>query len=56
MLSIENISLQYENLILNEVSFTVDENEIIGIAGISGTGKTSLLKIIAGLKDASGNG
>jgi len=34
---------------LEDVSFSVSENEFIGIVGPSGCGKTTLLKIIAGL-------
>lgn len=53
MLSIQNIHLSYDKPILNGISLTVRSNEIIGIAGHSGAGKTSLLKIIAGLTDAA---
>jgi phospholipid/cholesterol/gamma-HCH transport system ATP-binding protein len=38
-----------ENVVLNDVSFDVPEQEIVVILGPSGTGKTVLLKIIAGL-------
>lgn len=53
MLSIENIHLSYDKQILNGISLEVAKGEIIGIAGHSGAGKTSLLKIIAGLTDAT---
>lgn len=54
MLSIENIYLSYNGQsVLNGVSMSVQQGEIIGIAGKSGAGKTSLLKIIAGLSDAT---
>ncbi|MBX2949169.1 MAG: ATP-binding cassette domain-containing protein [Crocinitomicaceae bacterium] len=53
MLSVNNIYLVYNQPVLNGISFSVAENEIIGIAGNSGAGKTSLLKIIAGLADAT---
>jgi ABC-type sulfate/molybdate transport systems ATPase subunit len=52
MLSIHNICLSFESELLNNISFDVHEREIIGIAGKSGAGKTSLLKVIAGLADA----
>lgn len=56
MLSVENISLTYERTILDAISFKLDFGKILGIVGNSGAGKTSLLKIIAGLKDSnSGN-
>lgn len=53
MLSVENIYLSYDKPILNGISLSVSEGEIIGIAGNSGAGKTSLLKIIAGLTDTT---
>ncbi len=54
MLSIENIHLSYNRQpVLKGVSMSVGQGEIIGIAGQSGAGKTSLLKIVAGLADAT---
>jgi ABC-type multidrug transport system ATPase subunit len=53
MLSVENIYLSYDRPILNGISLSVSGGEIIGIAGNSGAGKTSFLKIIAGLIDAT---
>jgi iron(III) transport system ATP-binding protein len=49
MLRLENIGLSFGREILKDVSFTVNSSEIIGIVGRSGAGKTSLLKILAGL-------
>lgn len=53
MLTVENVSLSYNVDILKNVSFSIKESEIIGIAGESGVGKTSLLKIIAGQTDST---
>lgn len=53
MLSVKNIHLAYSQPILKGISLEVAKGEIIGIAGQSGAGKTSLLKIIAGLTDAT---
>jgi NitT/TauT family transport system ATP-binding protein len=39
--------------ILRDVSFEVRAGEIIGIVGRSGTGKTTLLRVLGGLLDAS---
>ena len=52
MLEVKEVSLAYAQPVLNAVSFRVNAGEVIGIVGCSGAGKTSLLKIIAGLKDA----
>jgi len=38
-----------ENVVLQNVSFTVDEGEFFGVLGPNGTGKSTLLKIIAGI-------
>ena len=40
---------QGELLVLDDVSMTIREGEIVGILGRSGCGKSSLLRIIAGL-------
>jgi ABC-type sulfate/molybdate transport systems ATPase subunit len=53
MLELKNISLSYDKEILKNISIEILENEIIGIAGRSGAGKSSLLKIISGHLDAS---
>ena len=41
-----------KHLVLNGVSFTLYENEIIGLVGASGAGKSTIGKIIAGLESA----
>lgn len=54
ILDISSISLKIrDNLILNDVTFSVGEKEFFVIIGPNGAGKTSLLKIIAGLERAS---
>lgn len=51
MLHIKNISKQYShNLILDDVSLTLKQGEIVGIVGKNGVGKSTLLKILAGLE------
>lgn len=41
--------------VLNQISFTIEENKITGLIGRNGVGKTTLLKIIAGfIKETSG--
>jgi len=50
ILSCSHISKKFDNLeVLKDVSFTVAKNEKIGLVGQNGSGKSSLLKIIAKL-------
>ncbi|MBO0450806.1 ATP-binding cassette domain-containing protein [Candidatus Enterococcus murrayae] len=50
-LSISELQLNYgKNKILKDISFNVVEDEIIALFGPSGVGKTSLLKMIAGIQ------
>jgi ABC-type multidrug transport system ATPase subunit len=53
MIVVENVSLKYERTILDRISFEVKSGETLGIVGKSGAGKSSLLKIIAGLLDVT---
>ena len=57
LIEINNLNFKYENnIILDNVSFNVTENENIGILGRNGGGKSTLIKIILGfLKPASGS-
>ncbi|WP_026508872.1 ABC-F family ATP-binding cassette domain-containing protein [Butyrivibrio sp. MC2013] len=49
LLSMNGISLSHtDKVLLENVSFGVDEGDKIGIIGINGSGKSSLLRIIAG--------
>jgi iron(III) transport system ATP-binding protein len=47
------VTLAYDRAILEGITLTVKEGEILGILGKSGAGKTSLLKIISGLLQPS---
>lgn len=52
ILSAENITLSFtDKTLLNDVSFFIQENDKIGVIGINGTGKSTLLKIISGIED-----
>lgn len=52
LLSLENITKAYtERVLLNGASFFLQEGEKVGIIGINGTGKSTLLKIAAGLEE-----
>lgn len=51
LLTIEHISKAYgEKVIFEDVSCGVQEGDKIGIVGINGTGKTTLLRILAGVE------
>ncbi len=50
MLTVENVSKTYgEKQLFKELTFTIAEKERIGLIGVNGTGKSSLLKIVAGM-------
>ena len=57
MIKFENVSKKYDDkIILDNVSFTVADSETLAIIGFSGTGKSTVLRIISKLTDAdSGN-
>ena len=57
LISLENISKNYsEKTLLNNISLGINEGEKIGLIGVNGTGKSTLLKIIAGVEESeSGN-
>jgi ABC transport system ATP-binding/permease protein len=53
ILSVENISKSYgERLLFDDTSFGISEGDKIGLVGINGTGKTTLLKVIAGMENS----
>ena len=53
LISIENISKSYsEKPLLENISLGINEGDKIGLIGINGTGKSTLLKIIAAIETA----
>ncbi|NHN30700.1 ABC-F family ATP-binding cassette domain-containing protein [Paenibacillus agricola] len=51
ILSIEHFNKSYgEKVLFDDVSFGIDERQRIGLVGVNGTGKSSLLKALAGLE------
>lgn len=52
ILNIEHVSKAFgEKRVLEDVSYGIHEGDKIGIIGINGTGKSTILKIIAGLEE-----
>ena len=53
LISLENISKHYsEKTLLDNISLGINEGEKIGLIGVNGTGKSTLLKVIAGVEEA----
>ncbi len=53
LLSIENLTKSYgEKLLFGNITLGIDEGDKIGLIGVNGTGKSTFLKIIAGVETA----
>ena len=53
ILNLEHISKTYgDKVIFDDISWGIHQGDKIGIIGINGTGKTTLLRILAGLEEA----
>ena len=53
-ISVNDLSLHFgTTVILDSVSFSLDEGDKLGIIGSNGSGKTSLFKLITGEYDAT---
>ena len=51
ILTVENIEKSYgERKLFDKASFSMQEGEKVGVIGINGTGKSTLLKMIANLE------
>lgn len=51
LIEVKNISKNFDdNVILDNINFSVDAGEILAIVGFSGSGKSTILKIISGLE------
>ena len=49
LITAEHLTHSYtERLLLDDASFHLNEDEKVGVIGINGTGKSTLLKILAG--------
>ncbi len=55
ILSAEHLKRSYsEKILLEDVTFLLDSHDKAGLIGVNGTGKTTLLRIIAGTEHAEG--
>ncbi|MGS2716617.1 phosphonate ABC transporter ATP-binding protein [Eionea flava] len=48
-IQVKNISKSYLNKVLNNISFSVDEGEMLALIGPSGSGKSTLMRHLSGL-------
>jgi putative spermidine/putrescine transport system ATP-binding protein len=54
-LKVENLSKRYEqNWVLRNVSFEAEEGEVLGIFGVTGAGKSTLIRLISGAERCNG--
>lgn len=52
LLEIKNLTGGYtKNPVLNDISFTVNRNEIVGLIGLNGAGKSTTIKHVIGLME-----
>ncbi len=52
LITIEHLTKSYtERLLFDDTAFSINEGEKVGLIGINGTGKSTLLKIVAGLEE-----
>ena len=52
LVTAEHLTKSYtERLLFDDTSFSINEGEKVGVIGINGTGKSTLLKIVAGLEE-----
>ena len=52
LLTIKNLTKAYTDKVLFDgIDFSLEDGEKVGIIGINGTGKSTLLRIIAGIEE-----
>src|SRR5215207_427781 len=53
-LKVENLSKRYEqNWVLRDVSFEAKEGEVLGIFGVTGAGKSTLIRVVSGAENCN---
>jgi ATP-binding cassette subfamily F protein 3 len=54
MISVDNLAVEFGgSALFSEVSFTINENDKIALMGKNGAGKSTMMKIVAGVQKAS---
>lgn len=54
MISVDNLAVEFSgHTLFSEVSFTINENDKIALMGKNGAGKSTMMKIIAGVQSAT---
>ena len=49
LLSVSGVTVEYgTDVVLNNINFSINEGDRLGIVGVNGAGKSTLAKIIAG--------
>lgn len=57
IMTVEHISKSYgEKILFEDASFGMEDQDKIGIIGVNGTGKSTFLRVIAGLEQPDGGG
>lgn len=52
LLTMKHVTKSYtDRLLFDDIDFSINEGEKIGIIGVNGTGKSTLLKVIAGIEE-----
>lgn len=50
IVEVKNLSKKYHNIIaLNNISLNIEKGKVVGILGPNGSGKTTFIKILAGI-------
>ena len=54
MISVDNLAVEFSgHTLFSDVSFTINENDKIALMGKNGAGKSTMMKIIAGVQNAT---
>lgn len=55
LIEVKNITKRFDkNIVLDNISLSIDEGDIFGLIGPNGAGKSTLIKIMTGLWDSNG--